>query len=192
MQLWSRLSQHQPTQSHQQPPPISGLAAGLRPHYFTSPPASSSSISSLLSGKHASILPSPPSSPKLGPTSPSFTSSKEVPTAQQAMLAAMASQTLLQRLGRAFWQAFIDHSPSNGADPNTNAPSWDADKIRRVLEGKAVVSVVDIEPEANVDVATISSTQAVPNNAKAHESAKGCGLTAALDESMRALSLSKE
>jgi hypothetical protein len=192
MQLWSRLSQYQPTQSHPQSPPITGLAAGLRPHYFTSPHASSSSISSLLRGKHASIYPSPPSSPKLDPAAPSLTSSKEVPTAQQAMLAAMASQTLLQQLGRAFWQAFTARSPSHEADPTTNAPSWDADKIRRVLEGKAVVSVVDIEPEVKVVAATVSSTQTLPNSANTHECAKGCGPTAALEESMRTLSLSKE
>ena len=81
--------QHQSTPSHQQPPPITGLAAGLCPHHitFTSPHASSSSISSLLSGKHASSYSSPPSSPKLGSVIPTFTSSKELPTAQEAMLA---------------------------------------------------------------------------------------------------------
>lgn len=189
MQLWSRISQHQPTQSHQQPPPITGLAAGLRPHYLTSPRASSSSISSLLSGKHASIYPSPPPSPKLGSATPTFASSKELPTAQEAMLAAMASQTLLQRLGTAFWQAFDTSSPSSEASPNANALTWDVDKIRRVLEGKAVLTVVDLEPEVNVGSAT---GQTLPNNANTPECSKGCSVVAGLEEGMRALSLSKE
>jgi len=189
MQLRSRTSQHQSTQSHQQPPPITGLAAGLRPHCFTSPRASSSSISSLLSGKHASTHPSPPSSPKLGPMTPTFTSSKDSPTAQEAMLAAMASQMLLQQLGTVFWQAFATPSSSSEANPNASALTWDADKIQRVLEGKAVLSIVDLEPEAKVSTA---AGQTLPNNANTPECSKGCGLTATLEEGMRALSLSKE
>jgi len=156
-------------------------------------PASSSSMSSLLSGKHASIYLSPPSSPKLASTTPSFTSSTELPTAQQAMLAAMAAQTLLQQLGSAFWKAFTADSPSNGANPNAVTPSWDADKIQRVLEGKAIISIVDIEPEVKVGASTVSPpTETLPNDAKTHECPKGCGLTTVLDEGMRALSLSKE
>jgi len=146
-QLWTRIAQPQPTQSHPQPSPITGLAAGLRPHYLPSQHASSSSLSSLLSGKHASTYPSPPSSPKLDPWT---RSPKELPTPEQAMLASMASQALLQRLGNAFFQAFTTHSPSNGATPSAGTPSWDVDKIRRVLEGKAVVSIVDVEPEVKV------------------------------------------
>ncbi|KAH9955130.1 hypothetical protein BC827DRAFT_1238352 [Russula dissimulans] len=171
-QLWTRIAQSQLTQSHPQPSPITGLAAGLRPHHFTSQHASSSSLSSLLSGKHASTYPSPPSSPKLDPWTPS---PKEVPTPEQAMLASMASQALLQRLGSAFFQAFTTNSPSNGATPSAGTSSWDVDKIRRVLEGKAVVSIIDVEPEV-----------------KTCETSMGCNLTTALDEGMRALSLSKD
>ena len=186
------MAQYQPTQSQQQPPPVAGLAAGLRPHYFTSPRVPSSSTSSLLSGKHASVYPSPPSSPMLGPATPPFTSSEKLPTPQQALLASMASQTLVQRLGNAFWQAFTAHSPSSEAT-NASTPTWDADKIRRVLEGKAVVAIVDIEPEVKVPAAPVSPpTQALPNNIKTPESLKGCCVTTVLEESMRALSLSKE
>lgn len=102
----------------------------------------------------------------------------------------MASQTLLQRLGRSFWQAFAAHSPSNDANPKAGAPAWDSDKIRRVLEGKAVLTVVDVEPEVKVGGAASGPT--LPNSTKAHECSKGCNLTATLEEGMRALSLSKE
>jgi len=105
----------------------------------------------------------------------------------------MASQTLLQRLGTAFWQAFTTHSPSNEANPNVGAPAWDADKIRRVLEGKAVLSIVDIEPEVEVGAAAVApTTPTLSNSSMGHEGPKGCSLTAALEEGMRALSLSKE
>ena len=106
------------------------------------------------------------------------------------MLAAMASQTLLQRLGTAFWQAFAARSQTSEENPNASALTWDVEKIQRVLEGKAVLSVVDLEPEVNVvDIAT---GQTLPNNANTPESLKGCSLTAVLEEGVRALSLSKE
>src|SRR6266404_7962156 len=139
MQLWTRMAQqHQQHQlsaasQHQQPslPPLSGLAAGLRPHYFSSAQNMRSSttaptLSSLLSGKHshssiftsaststssagASAYPTPPASPK-----PTSTFSSSAPSPQHAALATMASQTLVQRLGGAFWHAFAG-SPSQAS-----------------------------------------------------------------------------
>ena len=105
----------------------------------------------------------------------------------------MASETLLQQLGGAFWQAFMTQLPSNGASPNADTPTWDADKIRRVLEGKAIVSIVDVEPEADVRASPVSApTHTLPNEATTLESSKGCGLTTVLEEGMCALSLDKE
>jgi hypothetical protein len=105
----------------------------------------------------------------------------------------MASQTLLQKLGGAFWQAFMTQSPSNEASTNAGPPTWDADKIRRVLEGKAVLSIVDVEPEVDVRAAAVSpATHNVPNDATPRDSSMGCGRTTVLEEGMRALSLSKE
>jgi len=49
-----------------------------------------------------------------------------------AMLAAMASQTVLRKLGSVFWDAFTRVFSSS-------------DKVKRVLEGKAVVRVVDVD-----------------------------------------------
>lgn len=54
------------------------------------------------------------------------------------MLAAMAGQTLIGRLGSAFWDAFA----GGPGGPNKGV---DADKVRRVLEGSAVVRIVDVE-----------------------------------------------
>ena len=194
MQLWSRMVQYQsqPPQSQQQPPaPVTGLATGLRPHYFVPPRASPSSVSSILSGKHTHTYPSPPSSPKLGPAS--FASPKEVPTPQQALLATMASETLLQRLGSAFWQAFTADAPSTETTPDARVPTWDADKIRRVLEGKAVIRVVDVVPEEKVRAASISvSAKTPPDEAKTRESSKECCVTSVLEDSIRALSLGRE
>ena len=101
----------------------------------------------------------------------------------------MASQTLLQRLGTAFSQAFATRSPSSETNPSASALTLDVDKIRRVLEGKAVLTVVDLEPEVNVGSAT---GQTLPNNANTPECSKGCSVVAGLEEGMRALSLSKE
>ena len=177
MQLRRSFAPYPPTQSQLQP----------SPHLPTS------SVSSVLSGKHTSSYTLPPSSPRLAPTTPSFASSNELPTPQQALLASMASQTLLQQLGGAFLQAFM--TQSNGVSPNAGFPTLDPDKIRRVLEGKAVLSVVDVdvEPEVDVRASQVSPTShTVPNDATTHDSSKGCGVTTALEESMRALSLSKE
>jgi len=183
MQLRSRFAQYPPTQAQLQPSPTA-----LHPQHFPSPHVPTSSVSSVLSGKHTSNYSSPPSSPKLDPTTPN-----ELPTPQQALLASMASQTLLQQLGSAFWQAFMTQLPSNGASPNAGTPTWDADKIRRVLEGKAVLSVVDVEPRVDVRASPVSpAPHTLPNDATTHESSKGCGLTTVLEESMCALSLSKE
>ncbi|KAH9059492.1 hypothetical protein EDB87DRAFT_1809886 [Lactarius vividus] len=246
MQLWTRMAQHQQQhqqaassqhqqQQHPSSPPLSGLAANLRPHYFSSTPtlrsaASSSSLSSLLSGKHhihtsaftsassstaaAPAYPTPPASPN--PSSTSASSSAQMPTPQQAALATMASQTLVQRLGSAFWQAFSgspsSYPPSSHTAPNARAPAWDAEKVRRVLEGTAVVRVVDVESpsgtgtaEAVKATATAASMVAVKEFKEVQTQTQSQGqmtcakLCAAretglgvLEESMRALTLGKK
>ncbi len=59
------------------------------------------------------------------------------PTAQQAMLANLVSRTFVQKLGSAFWDAFS--SPTSAA-----TRGWDSEKMRKVIEGKAVVRIVDV------------------------------------------------
>ncbi|GJE93689.1 bZIP domain-containing protein [Phanerochaete sordida] len=150
MHLWTRMAQQQAhmraangqpsTDSSRSPSPqqLSGLATNLRPHYFAK---SSSVLSSVLSGKSATnAYPSPPSSPPtVHATLPGQLPGKQqvTPSQQQAMLASMASQTLLGKLGSAFWDAFSGGSPSTS--------KLDTDKVRKVLEGKAVLRVVDVD-----------------------------------------------
>ena len=98
---------------------------------------------------------------------------------QQAMIAALASQTLLKRLGSAFWDAF-----SGGSSPGNTSLS--ADKVRRVLEGKAVVKVVDVEDQkvARKEMGAMRRMTDVKNEPK-----DVCSL---LEESMRSLTIGKK
>src|SRR5258705_7353602 len=111
MQLWTRMAQQQhaaqlgaPASNAQHPTPLSGLAAGLRPHYFAKPAPAAF--------KPAATMPA--ASPK------------------DAMLVAMASQTLIQRLGSAFWDAFsgTPPSPSPSSLAPARAPACDPAKVR--------------------------------------------------------------
>ena len=173
MQLWTRMAQQTRQQQQMQQhmanvaaqnqnkdaPAINGLAAGLRPAFFSS--ARSPALSSLLSGKHtasapspssaAAAYPSPPASPRTSERKPSSTPAGPSASQQeQAVLAAMAGQTLIGRLGSAFWDAFAG-GPGHGKNV-------DADKVRRVLEGSAVVRVVDVdEPAQRASPATATS-----------------------------------
>jgi len=131
----------------------------------------------------------------------------------------MASQTLVQRLGTAFWQAFSGSSPSSppssasGAGPSMTqrVPAWDADKVRRVLEGTAVVRVVDVElssssssplssgkmPSTVVAKAAAKEAKEVQTQAQQPACANFCATAretglGVLEESMRALTLGKK
>jgi len=84
-------------------------------------------------------------------------------------------------------------------------PAWDAEKIQRVLEGKAVVRVVDVELPSSVQVVgktgkdgkevakeAVQQSQSQPACAKKIcASARETGLCV-LEESMRALTLGKK
>ncbi|KAI0945105.1 hypothetical protein AcV7_001735 [Taiwanofungus camphoratus] len=217
MQLWRNMAaqqrQHHASQQQQSSPSPgsshspSGLANGLRPHYFTK---QGPTLSALLSGKTAAAsYPTPPNSP---PLLPSLTSSsahniasnqknQPMPTQQQAMLASMASQTLVRKLGSAFWDAFaVRPSSSAAASAATGggrqAPQWDAEKVRRVIEGSAVVRVVDVEPQQQTVhriTSPLTSPRLSPAQSQAVEKEKrACHITDLLEESMRSLSLGKK
>jgi hypothetical protein len=99
-------------------------------------------LSGLLSGKSAV-------SSVTAPATTTKSTAMPEPTREQAALAALASQTLLKRLGGAFWEAFSGASPASSSSSSSSShKAWDVDKVRRVLEGKAVVKVVDVEETA--------------------------------------------
>ncbi|KAG6863814.1 hypothetical protein C0991_002980, partial [Blastosporella zonata] len=117
---------------------------------------------------------------------------------ETAMYAALASQTLLRKLGGAFWDAFSGSSSSSSssslgvASSSSAGRSWDADKVRKVLEGKAVVKVVDIEePHVKVQQEQI---KAPVQQKEAPVAVKHCFASAEclLEQSMRSLTLNKK
>ncbi|KAI0634712.1 hypothetical protein C8Q77DRAFT_1053674 [Trametes polyzona] len=203
MHLWGKMAQQQVPhkQTQQQPTQTpSGLAGNLRPHYFTKSP----SLTALLSGKstsssnpHINPYPTPPNSPPLAPTSIGASQQRDIPTAQQAMLASVASQTLIGKLGSAFWDAFA--RPSGTLGPNGHVKrEWDADKVRRVMEGTAVVRIVDVEPQPTAARAPSPRPSAVQQDRSATSSSasrsNGCvpSVSDLLAESMATLSLGRK
>ncbi|PBK87866.1 hypothetical protein ARMGADRAFT_446395 [Armillaria gallica] len=164
------VSIHQPLYST----PLHGLPSFMGPKYFqmshkanlpsppSSPPMMSKTLSTVLSGKQ-SIL----SQGVLGRKSPPPMKEQE-----QALVAALAGQTLLKRLGRVFWVAF------SGSE-SSSSRKLDVDKVRRVLEGKAVVQIVDVDVEPRKEVGRTVSRDA-------------CSVAAILEESLKSLTLGKK
>ena len=74
-------------------------------------------------------------------------------------------------MGSAFWDAFSgsssSSSPSLGGNGGGAPKSWDADKVRRVLEGKAVVRVVDVDqvtPPGSPSVRAVTPSSVKPSS----------------------------
>ncbi|KAG6876993.1 hypothetical protein C0992_011142 [Termitomyces sp. T32_za158] len=203
----------QQQQSHANPH-LTNLASQLRPAFFTSPNAPASPLASLLSGKHMLNSPAPPYSPPPPPyTSPPSSPllvgkggvmeklererrekereremQKEREKKETAMYAAIASQTLLRKLGHAFWDAFAGSSGSSsgsGSSSNSGLKPWDADKVRKVLEGTAVVKVVDVE-----EVKPQQEKEQVQTQQKERKCLKAA--EELLEQSMRSLTLNKK
>ncbi|KAG6331308.1 hypothetical protein ID866_7781 [Astraeus odoratus] len=210
MQLWGKMAAQHSTTAHSQQtytppqsPPLAptGLAGGLRPHYFMG----STKLGGVLSPKASTVgigagaYPTPPSSP---PPSLSLSSSSHPSTGsarEQAAIAVLASQTLLGKLGQAFWEAF---SGSSSASPSPHlAPAsavmnkqWDTEKVRKVLEGRAIIKVVDVEPVQSIapPPPLTPSTQKMKGPEKSKTGGQSCALTDILEESMRSLTLGKK
>ncbi|KAG2039301.1 hypothetical protein BDR03DRAFT_981048 [Suillus americanus] len=203
MQLWGKMAAQQAhANTHGMGYAPHGLASGLKPAYFASPPSKSQA----LGGKNA--YPSPPPSPGLKPT--------PVPTREQAALAAIASQTLLGKLGSAFWEAFSGSGSGAGSGVGGSGSAmrkeWDAEKVRKVLEGRAVVRVVDLDepvpskpspPSLMVPLSTVERKPSLPLGMaeKTQPSGSGTGPSTCsykanvcdiLEESMRSLTISKK
>ncbi|KAK7061193.1 BZIP domain-containing protein [Favolaschia claudopus] len=183
---------HSPPQS---PPfPLSGLAGGLRPKYFANPTLpygynnsnhSTSSLASSLAGLSLSPKGTAIQRQREQQREKERESQRERET---AMAAAVASQTLLKKLGGAFWDAFSGHEGKPSAGPSSS--SLDTEKVRKVLEGKAVVRVVDVDPPSP------KVSAAAPKQAPVERSVmdKKCASTmvTVLEESMRSLNISKK
>lgn len=187
------------------------------PHHNNIPMGSS--LSTLLSGKsyntlgsgsgyssHSS-LPTPPGSPTLNKGNSSSSSSdreadrfnKEREQREHAALAVIAGQTLFKKLGSAFWDAFSGHSSSTASSlsplSGKSNKDWDVDKVRKVLEGKAVVRVVDVEPERTTpssSISTLTAGMATMGVEDKKSNEKRCRCTDILEESMRSLTVSKK
>jgi hypothetical protein len=187
MQLWGRMAlaqqQQRKLQQQQQaaaPAAYTGLAAELRPAFFTSAPKTNVSPAAL-AGKAAAAAAAP---------LPGMLGARD---AQTDLAAAMASQTLLGRLGGAFWDAF------SGGDRRAGV---DADKVRRVLEGTAVVRIVDVDEPAPRAAPAPASPPLVRVPSMSPKLSPRLAPTAAppccpsvsdlLEESMRALTISKK
>lgn len=208
MQLWGKMAaQHNPAHnqlSHQQihtppqSPPFgpSGLASGLLPHFFTKPAISPKVSMVGVGGIHQTSPSSPP--PMLPPPS------HAVPSREQVALAALVGQTLIGKLGQAVWDAFSGSSTSSVASSSPHTPAdaiskqWDAEKVRKVLEGRAVVRVVDVDPaqpavSSSASPSPLSSGSAQKNVREKSKSTGQCTvLTDILEESMRSLTLGKK
>ncbi|KAF8318649.1 hypothetical protein DL93DRAFT_2095035 [Clavulina sp. PMI_390] len=196
----NRFAQPSYSQQQQQQQNNSGsdLLRSVKPAYFQGssnsvkqePTSPKSTLAALLSGK-ASVTSSSSSSSRRSASSPLAQSSSTAPqpTQQQAFAAALASQTLLSRMSSAFWDAFSGSSApsSSQVGPSSSrmaapARSWDAEKVRKVLEGRAVVRVVDVDPFTNSRIGTTIDEKrpAATTNASAE-----------LEEKMRGLTLAK-
>ncbi|KZP12762.1 hypothetical protein FIBSPDRAFT_961081 [Athelia psychrophila] len=174
----------------QQQQQISGLAQAMRPAFFRD-----AGLAGMLAGKGASATssaspsssyaayPSPPSTPKLSAAAAGARAERE--SMQRDAIRSSA------KLGNAFLDAFSDRASSSSALPSSSSSSsakqWDAEKVRKVLEGKVVVRVVDVEQPAP------KASAAVGAGVKADVKAAACGndysLTKVLEEGMRGLTL---
>ncbi|KAL0957950.1 hypothetical protein HGRIS_000131 [Hohenbuehelia grisea] len=214
MHLWTKMAQQhhahqqQTRQKSQSQPqqPLSGLAGSLRPAFFgpssklnsASPPpyshspppyspATPGSLAALLAGK------------SLGSNEKERERERErqrqqVQSQHEAVVAALATQTLFKRLGSAFWDAF---SGSSSAPNGLSHGRMDADKVRKVLEGKAVLRVVDVEaevpqPRQQVPARLPTTSPSASSSHQNHCDNMSATCTWILEESMRSLTLGKK
>ncbi|KAJ7265995.1 hypothetical protein B0H12DRAFT_179597 [Mycena haematopus] len=203
---------HSPPHSPQFP--LSGLGAGLRPLFFASPTQpyafpnnhSTSSLTTALGG--LSLSPKGSAQLQRQREKERERESQKERERETAMYAAMASQTLLKKLGGAFWDAFSGHEGKSSAVPSSSSSSagavLDTEKVRKVLEGRAVVRVVDLDPPSPKIAPASPKLAALPTPTQAPAEKKRCSSAAdkkkcpstkmaeVLEESMRSLSLGKK
>ncbi len=91
---------------------------------------------------------------------------------EQVLVAVLAGQTLLKRLGGAFWDAL-------SGSKSSSSRKLDVDKVRRVLEGMAAVQIVVVDVELQKEMGRMVSRDT-------------CLDMAILEESMRSLTSGKK
>ena len=192
-----------------------GLADRLRPHFFSS----NTGLGLGTFGKHSSGssgYPTPPGSPAFAHKSIGLSQrekekerdhrhQQQQQQQQQVLIAAMASQTMLQKLGSAFWDAFVGSpSPSSSSLTSSVATTssnlnnsgsrgnWDTDKVKRVLEGKAVLRVVDVDSLPLAAPSSGSSSVVSTTTTTSPTSTCERAVCELLEESMRSLTIGKK
>lgn len=99
--------------------PLGVASAQVGPHYFTSPKQSLAVVKA--------------------------EDTKTLNPVQAAAAATTVSQTIVGKLSGAFWDAFSPKPAVSLPKPSSTTSSIDVDKVRKVLEGKAVLRVVDVD-----------------------------------------------
>jgi len=127
-------------QQAQQQAQLGGLAKEVRPAFFTGDKAKAPVVEK---PKTSGIVDKLKATTSASASSSTSAEKRGATPQQAALFATIASQTLLQRMGSAFWDAFSGTGVKAGA--------VDTDKVRRVLEGKAVIRIVDVEKESGLD-----------------------------------------
>ncbi|KAJ3996831.1 hypothetical protein F5050DRAFT_1570721 [Lentinula boryana] len=203
MQLWTKMAASSSQASHtsqSSPPQHSSHSNSNSSTYAQQRKALERELSTsspVFGGSFAaSSTHSSPNLPKAVPTKQQ--QQQQVQQAQNAMYAALAStasQTLMRRLGNAFWDAFSGSSSGSSSSlpgAHLHMKPWDADKVRKVLEGKAVIKVVDVDEPVQHTVKREPLTPMLPSPSSSSDCDKSCSMTALLEESMRSLTLAKK
>lgn len=156
--------------SHFSSPTLALASANVGPHYFATP-----AVSATRTAVNTSLQ-----VVKKGDTK----ASAPIPSAAQAALATSLSQGLVSKLSTAFWDAFAPKAPS--------PKLVDIEKVRRVLEGKAELRVVDVE---GVNVESLEETLKAMSLSGASTSSSSIKKTTsieALEEGLKGMSLRKK
>ncbi|GAA5871687.1 hypothetical protein JCM16303_000831 [Sporobolomyces ruberrimus] len=120
------------------------LPTGFRPAFFSNSSVPTKSTDKSSTTRELLAFQSPSSSPSSSTTPPPLPSHQD---AYQFKLAQMAQETLLSKMSGAFLNAFT------GSSSTSSSTSWDSEKVKDVLSGRATLQVVPVTntPPSPVD-----------------------------------------